>query len=168
MDSVCTLSATISKRRLSVDEKLKEICLTLHRLIPEAHRVSLWSFNTGYDSIYCHLMIDENAVISKGMQLFKNDHQAYFDAILKHEAVVASQARAHEATQSFNHSYFQVNQIYSLLDYIIHYDFEPVGVICCEAVGEPINWSTEQICLLKRIANISSMFFARELKQIIN
>ena len=168
MDTVTKLSMTLSKPRQSTDSKLQEICLCIQRLIPQADRISLWSLNEGKDNIMCHLMIDKASQTTSNLILEKNDFPEYFDAIFKHQVVNAPQAREHEATACFNDGYFIPNNIFSLLDYIIHHDFEPVGIICCESTNQAVQWQEEQIKSLKRIANISSLFFAEDLQQLRN
>ncbi|QOL24618.1 GAF domain-containing protein [Thalassotalea sp. LPB0316] len=166
MDEITKLSMTISKPKQSVSGKLREICSTLHKLVPQANRVSLWSLNSTKDRIDCHLLIDKDGNVSQGFSLSKNDFPQYFDAIIKHQVVNACDARNNVATACFNKSYFEPNDIHSLLDYIIHHDFEPVGIICCEATGAVVEWQDSHINALKRVANISSIFFASDLQNL--
>jgi len=166
MDEFTKLSMALSKPKLPVESKLREICVALHKLIPQANRVSLWSLNPEKDAITCHLLIDDVGNVSHGFSLAKADFPEYFDAMIKHQVVNAPDARNHKATACFNEVYFEPSDIYSLLDYIIHHDFEPVGILCCEATGNKVEWQENQIKSLKRVANISSIFFAQELQNI--
>ncbi|GLX80937.1 GAF domain-containing protein [Thalassotalea eurytherma] len=166
MDAVTKLSMTLSKPRQSTDSKLQEICLCIQRLIPQADRISLWSLSDAKDNIVCHLMIDSAGQTTSNTVLEKRDFSEYFDAILKHQVVNAPDARKHPSTACFNEGYFIPNDIFSLFDYIIHHDFEPVGIICCESTRQVAQWREDQIKSLKRIANISSLFFAQNFQQL--
>ena len=93
------------------------------------------------------------------LSISKEDIPDYFDDILKQSVLVASDARNHPATKGFNKNYFKPNDIYSLLDFTFHNHFDPIGVICCEKTHSPIEWSQNDIDSLKRVAQITSMFY---------
>lgn len=71
----------------------------------------------------------------------------------------APQARTHDITKCFNETYFEPLNIHSLLDFILHWEFIPQGIICCESVGKEVQWAERDIESLKRIARVSSMYF---------
>jgi len=96
---------------------------------------------------------------TSGSKLLKSDYSEYFDSILAKEVLVADNARNHPATRCFNESYLIPNDIHSMLDYILTKDGSPFGVICCESVGQKQEWQETDIQNLRRIANMSSMFF---------
>jgi hypothetical protein len=141
-------------------QKLEQICLTTMSHITHANRVSLWAFNKDKSEIVCLMCLSgSDNTFSSGEVLKKADCSEYFDTILKEQVLVASNARNHHATKCLNQSYLEPNTIYSLFDYIYHEDFQPKGIICCESVGEAVEWVGGEQNILRRIAGITSMFF---------
>ncbi|MEW6981288.1 hypothetical protein AAD001_01405 [Colwelliaceae bacterium 6471] len=166
MDGLSKLSITISNPNLPLKQKLTAICKTIKREIKEPHQVSLWVFKNGYSAIEQIGGYDEQNQYIAGGVLQRADYPEYFDYILNNHVLNASNARSHPATSCFNSTYFAPNNIYSLLDIIYHHDFEPKGIICCEAVNAEIVWDPLFIEKLKRIANISSIFFSKSLTDL--
>ena len=160
MDLVTDLVIAISNPDKSVLEKRQIICQKTVEAISHANRVSLWRFDQAVSQIECLMCFSvKDKSYSSGMILSKQDFPDYFDAILNQQVLVASDARNHPATKCFNDAYFEPNDIYSLFDYILLKDFVPNGVICCESVGKQVTWLESDVNLLRRIANMTSMFF---------
>ncbi len=160
MDPFIKLTTKLTNPKVAVADKLREICITASSLIKGADRVSLWRFDENFQSIESLICYDcKSNEFSSGLVLKQSDFSDYFTAILKDEVINAPQAREHELTQCFNESYFKPLEIHSLLDFILHRDFEPQGIICCESVGKVTQWSDENVETLKRIARVSSMYF---------
>jgi|OM-RGC.v1.022737347 hypothetical protein len=160
IDRYTTLVISLSKRGLDEQDKLTAIVSCLRLGIPSANRISLWRFEENKTRIRClTLNQDGQNLPTHGLSLSKEDIPDYFDDILKQSVLVASDARHHPATKCFNESYFKPNDIYSLLDFTFHHQFNPIGVICCEKTHSPVQWTQEDIDNLKRIAQITSMFY---------
>ncbi len=160
IDPLTDLTIRLSRQAISDEKKYREICKCVRRAIGAANRVSLWRFNEGRNEIHslC-LMEEDNFSTDFELVLSQPDCIEYFNAILRKEVVIAPIAREHPITSDFTEHYFKPNNIYSLLDYVFHKDFTPIGIICCEATGEPVAWSDRDVSLLKRVANITSMFY---------
>ncbi len=160
IDSFNELTITLSRENTTDDDKRLAICKAVQWAIPKADRVSLWRFNDAKDQIVCltHRQKDKNNQ-AVGAVLKAEDYPDYFETILNEKVVNASDARNHPYCKCFNQDYFIPNDIYSLLDYNFHNNFSPIGVICCESTAEIAQWSDEDIAKLKRIANITSMFY---------
>ena len=160
MDALTKLTAKLTNPSISVNDKLVKICQVTHQLIEGADRVSLWVFSEDFSKINSLICYDAiSGQYSSEQELSRSDYKEYFDAIIKKEVINAPQARDHVFTQCFNESYFQPLNIYSLLDFILYRDFEPTGIICCESVNNTAYWSDDNIETLKRIANMSSLYF---------
>jgi len=160
MDKFIKLTARLTNPTVNEQDKLKEICTTAASLIKGADRVSLWVFSPDFESIRSIMSYDTaTRSYTSGQQLNKSDFSNYFEGILDKEVINAPQARTHDITKCFNEAYFEPLNIYSLLDFILHREFIPRGIICCESVGEVMQWSDRDIESLKRIARASSMYF---------
>jgi hypothetical protein len=141
-------------------EKLRQTCSTTLKAIPNANRVSLWKFGEDQAYLQCLLCFDQlDNVYSSDQVLKKQDFPEYFAGLISSNCIMASHAREHQITRCFNQDYFIPNQIHSLLDYVLHHDFVPTGVICCESVGRRVEWQEEDLNALRKIATIISMFF---------
>ncbi|WP_339350488.1 hypothetical protein [uncultured Alteromonas sp.] len=160
IDRYTTLVISLSKRGLDEQDKLTAIVSCLQLGIPAANRISLWRFEENKTRIRClALNQDGQNLATHDLSISKEDIPDYFDDILKQSVLVASDARNHPATKGFNKNYFKPNDIYSLLDFTFHNHFDPIGVICCEKTHSPIEWSQNDIDSLKRVAQITSMFY---------
>ena len=160
MEILTDLVIALSNPNKDNQQKLEQICLTTMQHITHANRVSLWAFNEDKSEIFCLMCVSgKEYTFTSGAILKKADCSEYFNTILNEQVLVASDARNHHATKCFNQDYFEPNDIYSLFDYIYHEDFEPKGVICCESVGQTIEWIESEQHILRKIAGITSMFF---------
>jgi hypothetical protein len=160
MNQYLKLTATLTNPRVKVEDKLKEICTITSQLIKGADRVSLWHFSDDFEKIESLICYDtSNGDITKGMTLHRSDFNDYFKGILEQEVINAPEARTHDLTKDFNEAYFDPLNIHSLLDFVLHQDFVPSGIICCESVGKVTHWTDENIESLRHIASSSSMYF---------
>jgi CheY-like chemotaxis protein len=159
------LAIKISDPNTSRDWKLKQICKELKALIPHSNRVSLWLFDKEYRAINCLICLDEKNQVTSDISLTANDFPEYFNYILKNQILDASDARNNTLTQQFNQSYFEPNNIYSLLDYIYLIENKPLGVICCESVGSKVTWRCEDKESLIKIADITSLFLSEQINR---
>jgi len=111
-----------------------------------ANRVSIWHFEDGDKSIRCDCFFEaDKDLFSSGQQLTSDDCPKYLKTILTEQLIVAPDARNHPVTDELTNPYFVDYDIYSLLDLIIHEDFKPTGVICCENAGAQREWRDEDI-----------------------
>lgn len=160
MDSFIRLTTTLTNPALSVDKKLKVICEVTSELVAGADRVSLWTFKDDYSKIVSTVSYErKHQKYGGSAELSRENYGTYFDAIISNEVVKADNAREHPHTACFKELYFEPNNIYSMLDFILHHDFEPIGVICCETVGRFYQWTEEDVQSLRRIARSSSLYF---------
>ncbi|WP_409424702.1 response regulator [Pseudoalteromonas sp. RW-H-Ap-1] len=159
------LAVKISDPNTASNWKVKQICIELKALIPNANRVSLWLFNKDYSALSCLICLDENDDVSSGAVLNAEDSPAYFNYILTNQILDASDARNNEVTESFTHSYFEPLNIYSLLDYTYKLDNKPLGVICCESVDSKVTWSHEDKESLIKVADITTLFLSEQINK---
>ena len=160
MDPFIKLTTKLTNPKVSIEDKLKGICLTTASLIKGADRVSLWCFDRRFEFIKSLICYDaENCIFISEQVLKKSDFKEYFSSILQNETINAPQARSHEQTKCLDKDYLIPLEIHSLLDIILHQEFSPHGIICCESVGKVTQWSDDNVETLKRIARASSMYF---------
>ena len=154
------LTSHLTNPTVGTHSKLRYICNITSNLIEGANRVSLWRFNDNKTKIICVVCFDSvKQEYTYGQEINKIDVEPYFNEILTRDVINAPNARINEFTRCFTDTYFLPNNIFSLLDFILHKDFLPHGVICCESVDKEVEWSSTDIENLRKIARASSMYF---------
>jgi hypothetical protein len=160
MEAFIRLTSVLTNPTIEVGKKLEVICEVTSEVIAGADRVSLWTFTDNYSKIVSSVSYDHiNNKYGDTSELRRKDFGAYFDAMISNEVIIASNARENPQTACFKDLYFKPNNIYSLLDFILHHDFKPIGIICCESVGRLYEWSEDDVQALRRIARASSLYF---------
>ncbi|MGK0306628.1 MAG: hypothetical protein ACI8UG_002386 [Gammaproteobacteria bacterium] len=160
MNAFIRLTSVLTNPTLAVDKKLKEICNVTSEVVAGADKVSLWTFKDNYSKIVSIVNYQRiNNKYGNTVELKREDFGTYFDAIISSEVTRASDAREHPQTACFKDVYFKPNNVYSLLDFILHHNFKPIGIICCESVGKIYQWTEDDVKSLRRIANASSLYF---------
>ncbi|MCW8107226.1 hypothetical protein OPS25_01745 [Alteromonas ponticola] len=160
IDPLTDLTIKLSRHLVSRESKFKEICVCVSRVIRSANRISLWQFNESRNAITCLCLLEDDTFsLDVDQNLSSTSCQDYFSALFQKDVVIAPIAQEHPDTSCLSDSYLQPNNIYSLLDYIFHQDFVPIGIICCEATDAPVAWTEHDVAMLRRIANITSMFY---------
>ncbi|AGH45428.1 hypothetical protein C427_3319 [Paraglaciecola psychrophila 170] len=119
-----------------MDKKLKEICNVTSEVVAGADKVSLWTFQDNYSKIVSIVNYQRINKYGDTVEIKLEDFGTYFDAIISSEVTRASDAREHPQTACAKDVYFKPDNVYSLLDFILHHNFKPIGIICCESVGK--------------------------------
>ena len=160
VDQLAQLTVLLEDQSLTRQAQLESICRTIQQLIPTANLVSLWQFENDGKAIRSLINFDaQTNSFNSDILLQQQNYPPYFEAITQEELVVASDARNHSVTRCFNNSYFEPLGIFSLLDFILHQDFKPAGVICCERKGEMTQWTNEDIDHIRMVASLISFCF---------
>ena len=153
------LNLTLTNPKLSYNHKLNAIVKTAAQHVPQADMTSLWVCDES-GSIHCIARFDKQSQqFSDGGVISNDNAAAYLEAIVDRDILAIESVRDHPFTKDMNNEYFIPAGVYSLLDYILHDDFKPKGVLCCEARSEVSQWQEHEKTVLKRIANSSSIFF---------
>ena len=119
--------------------------------------MSIWLFKHDPERIECQLAPDVTAdETSSGLVLLESDHPVYFRSILEESTISASVAATHPMTRELAESDLKPKGIVSLLDFIVHHDFHPVGIICCENRAARRDWSEDDRRYLMRLATLAS------------
>lgn len=158
--SLDKLDDILTNSNCSREEALKQICIHAQTAIPSANLVSLWRFNEDESAIISIINYDsESESFTSGLELTRSDFPVYFQNIIENDLIIASDARKHSATKGFTTPYFEPNNIFSLLDFILHNDFHPRGVICFESKGKQVEWTAEDVENIRIIATMISFCF---------
>ncbi|MBK1880136.1 GAF domain-containing protein [Pelagicoccus mobilis] len=147
------------RTKATKEEIFKSVCIDAAEQL-DADLTSVWTFNEKKTQIECQLRYDAlDETYTSGLVLKKEDYPRYFKAIVEENIVNAPMARTQIATKEFTESYFEPNGIHSLLDFILHDDHVPVGVLCCENRRGVRQWSREDEDFLRSLATLTSFLF---------
>ena len=119
-------------------------------------RVSIWKFEE--DVLQCQkLYLSDDNRFEEQYDLKKSDFPAYYDSLRSGIAIVAENALQNEQTCELKDSYLIPLNIKSILDLPIRENGMLVGVLCCEAIGEPRKWPENDISFARSVTDILSL-----------
>jgi PAS domain S-box-containing protein len=126
----------------------------------ETDRASVWLYNEDESAIVCQqLYIESDNSFHQDMELKKEDYPEYFEAIQRDPVIVASSARAHQATECFRDSYLIPLGIHSMLDVPVWYRGRVIGVICIESLT-PREWKKEEVDFVQILSSLYSFAYS--------
>ncbi len=144
--------------KMPLDKFMKEILAETSSVMKVAI-ASLWFFDSKRSKITCACAYDSRKnAFQSGDELLVKDYPSYFEAILHDKLVSADNAHSDPGTLELLSTYLLPNGITSMLDNLISLGREPLGVLCCEHVGEPRNWTIEETNYAISISNIISLY----------
>lgn len=121
-------------------------------------RVSFWSLDGAGTSITCEaLFILGEGAFHRGARLDASTYPRYFDALRTRESIVANEARSDLRTSEFNVGYFDVYDIYAMLDVPVWREGRLAGVLCHEQVGATRRWTVEEEEFARAVAHTISL-----------
>jgi tetratricopeptide (TPR) repeat protein len=130
--------------------------ITAHKL--SISQVSIWLYN---DTDQCIETIAgynlHHQAFVPAMKVHFSDAPQYFSTIKRERLLVSDEARSNPATRELTHSYFEPNNIYSLLDATFSLDGHLRGLLCCEHQHTVRYWTTEDKLFVSSIADIISL-----------
>jgi PAS domain S-box-containing protein len=139
---------------------LATICARLATALNVA-RVGYWSLQDEGAALLCEtLYLLERGGIepsAKGTRVAAQDCPSYFAALAAKEPIVAHHAETHRHTRELAQSYLRPLGITSMLDVPVWLHGKLVGVLCHEHVGEPRQWTAEEIDFAASVANMVSL-----------
>jgi len=98
------------------------------------------------------------------MEINRKQFPIYFSALDKEIVIKADDASSHSVTSEFKQGYLDVLNIYSMLDAPIRINGKTVGVVCCEQVNQPIQWSENDVLFATLLADQFGRAMAAEEK----
>ena len=141
------------------DEIFKSVCLDVSEQL-DSDLVSIWFFDDIQSHIECQANYDAvTGNFSDGQILHQKDYPHYFKTIIEYNSISAPNARTNSATKELSKGYFAPNRILSRLDFILHNEFKPIGVICCENRSYIRDWTEADKSYLRKIATLVSSRF---------
>jgi signal transduction histidine kinase len=138
---------------VTINKTMEEAAQTL-----AAERLSIWFLQEKPTALVCQdLYRRTERVHEKGMQLKTSDHPAYLEWIESHRILAANDAQNDPRTRGFAETYLKPLGISSMLGVPIRLHGRLFGVICCEHVGPPREWSLEEQDFIASVADLISL-----------
>jgi two-component system sensor histidine kinase/response regulator len=108
-------------------------------------RAGLWFFDAQRRAITCrHLLDTRTGANLEPIELSREAYPRYFAALDGDRAILAHDAEEDPQTSEFRDGYLRPHGIRSMLDVPIRHRGEVAGIICCEHVGPPRQWTEEE------------------------
>lgn len=153
------LSTQLKREDVDKDDLHQAICLDASDALI-ADLVSVWIFDDELTQIDCLCCYDALAeTFTSGQTLKRCDFPTYFSHIIEQNIICAPDARNYIATKELTEQYFTPMGVLSLLDFILHDNYRPIGVICCENRTQQRYWTEENRNYLRSIASLASFRF---------
>jgi len=125
-------------------------------------RVSVWRYNADRSAIDCvdlyELAEDRH---SSSLSLSKSMCPDYFQAMAECELIDAPHAQEDPRTREFTRDYLKPLGITSMMDTPIYFMNAVDGVVCCEHIGPPRQWTDDEKTFAVAAANLASLAIER-------
>ncbi|MEW6306561.1 MAG: response regulator [Verrucomicrobiota bacterium] len=129
-------------------------------------RASVWRYAQNERAIVCAELYEQSARRhSAGIVLKEASFPSYFQAMASSDIIAAHDAHRDPRTAEFTESYLRPLGIASMLDAPIHSKGATAGVLCCEHVGPPRQWTPDEQTFAIAVANLVSLLLAQEERQ---
>lgn len=126
-------------------------------------RVGYWALEADNAALVCGALylrdLGQVDLSLKGTRLNAQDCPAYFAALAVKRPIVANRALTHPATCGLAEGYLSKLNITSMLDVPVWLHGRVMGVLCHEHVGDPREWSGEEIDFASSLATMVSLSF---------
>lgn len=134
----------------------------------DLQRVSVWRYNAERKVIGCDVLFEAAAQRhSSGAELGDTVAPAYFEALMNSDVIVAHDVERDPRAKDLWESYLRPLGITSMLDVPIHSQGQPIGVFCCEHVGEKRQWKPDEQTFVIAVANLVSMHLVQAERQTL-
>lgn len=108
-------------------------------------RVSIWLLDETGEELRCHDLYERTQQThSSGAYLLSANYPHYFEALTTNMAIVADDAMHNPATSEFTEDYLSPLGIGAMLDVPLLSGSRLIGVLCCEHVGLPRQWTVQE------------------------
>lgn len=108
-------------------------------------RVGLWQLTAGNTVLKCDFLHVDDGYAPADLELLAADYPAYFEALRAQIAINVDDAATDPRTREFLGTYLRPLGITSMLDAFVTAPNSYEGVLCCEQVGEPRHWQSDEV-----------------------
>lgn len=124
----------------------------------QVERVSIWFYQA---ESTCIVLQDQYELSSQqhsaGIELCAANYPTYFQALASNEAIVVDHAATDPRTQELVLEWLHPHHITSIMDIPIHFEGNPIGVICHEQVHTTREWTIEEQNFASYLAHIVAL-----------
>lgn len=127
----------------------------------QVSRVGYWSLQDHNTALVCETLhrieCGGSDAAARGVRVEARNCPVYFKALAAREPIIAHNAATHPATYELNDGYLRPLGITSMLDVPVWLHGLLVGVLCHEHIGDPREWTPEEIDFAGSVANMVSL-----------
>lgn len=155
----------LGSQRLN-ESTLKEYASEINTAIAaslEIPRVSIWEFKEG-KMICLDLFEQETNLHSEGIVLSQSEHSAFFEQLHAEEFFISNPAQISPSTKSLTPSYLSPAHVTSMLVYPIRVKGKLKGMLLCEHIRTPREWSVEEQSFITSMLDLITLKIEEEAK----
>jgi two-component system NtrC family sensor kinase len=157
-DALESLMLEVSRSEAIDEGRLQDSCRVVLGAVCRGLRVAragVWLLVDGGSGIRCELLVDTaNQKDSEALILTRAQFPAYFAALDEERSILAHDACTDARTSEFTESYLIPLGISSMLDVPIRHRGRMVGIVCCEHVGAPRVWQSDERSFAAALADL--------------
>ncbi len=162
---IAALSRNEALTRGDVQQAAKAFTQTTSETL-NVERVSVWLYNQKQTELTCIDLYERmSGKHSSGIKLSRANFPKYFEVLNRNLPIVADNALDDLRLQEFSNSYLLPLQITSILDFPVQIAGRAVGIVRCERVGTPHQWTGTEQSLISSIANLVALAWDSETLQ---
>jgi GAF domain-containing protein len=148
----------------SVDRATSDALEGLMREIRCA-RISLWRFerHDGARGLRCFVAKRAGQAQVEDATLLREEHyREYYKALVSGAVFVSNDAMSDRRLLAMRGVYLKANNISALLDIPVTINGRAYGIVCCEQVDAPYQWSPAQVLAARESVTRAGLLLARE------
>lgn len=153
------LTAAHSSGTLPADDFLQQVCVVAAERL-RCNRASLWRFESegATRSLRCLAMHDEQPAASiVGSELAESEYRDYFAALSETGVFESADTLNDPRLAKMRDGYLLPLNVHALLDVAFNVNGRTFGILCCEQVGEPREWRSQDVAEIRRIGTVLSL-----------
>jgi len=129
-------------------------------------RVSVWEFKEG--KMKCvDLFEQEEDSHSDGIEFSQSEHPVFFEQLYTQEVIISNPAQISQPTKSLTPSYLSTASVTSMLVYPIRVGDKLKGMLACEHIYTPREWSIEEQNFITSMLDLVTIKMEEEDKPIL-
>ena len=138
---------------------------TLQALIDRVRcsRVSLWGFDSqgGSRFLRCVAFKQANeALVADDTLLCEDQYRDYFAALIQNGIFVANDTRCEPSLVAMRGAFLDSHRIGAMLDIAVTINGRAYGIVCCEQIPGPREWSPEDIAAARALVARAALLLA--------
>ena len=128
-------------------------------------RVSLWGFDLegGFKALRCvAVKLANRPLVPDATVLYEDQYRDYFTGLIQNGVFVANDTRCHPSLVEMRGAFLDSHRIGALLDVAVTINGRAYGIVCCEQIPGPRNWTADDIAAARAAVSRAALLIASE------